>query len=157
MSSYWLFYSTIGCLFICLLTILTYLRVWIVFVFTWWTLNPSSVFTAIKSFFLLVCFIVISIGRTQHLIWTKVFIVQNNTCFSRKVDIMVRACEMSLETEQPKEVEGSIYPLFTTFIVFTNSAPALLVLMVKQNNAVEVYFSLSYKTLKQTKDKKQKK
>ena len=157
MSSYWLFYSTIGCLFICLLTILTYLRVWIVFVFTWWTLNPSSVFTAIKRFCLLVCFIVVSIGRTQRLIWTKVFIVQNNTCFSRKFDIMVRACETSLETEQPKEVEGPIYSFFTTFAVFTNSTPALLVLMFKLNNAVEVYFSPSYETFKQTDKTKQKK
>ena len=42
---------------------------------------------------------------------------------------------------------------FTTFAVFTNSTHASLVLMVKQNNATEVYFSLSYKTLKQTKYK----
>ena len=70
---------------------------------------------------------------------------------------MVRACETSLETGQPKEVEGSIYSFFTTLAVFTNSTPALLVLMFKLNNAVEVYFSPSYKTFKQTDKTKQKK
>ena len=35
--------------------------------------------------------------------------------------------------------------------IFQNSTPALLVLIVKQNNVTEDYFSLSYKTLKQKK------
>ena len=48
---------------------------------------------------------------------------------------MVWACEMSMKVDQPKEVEGSICSFFTTFAVFTNSTPASLVLMVKQNNA----------------------
>ena len=62
---------------------------------------------------------------------------------------------MSVKVEQPKEVKGPI-SFFTTFAVFTNSAPALLVLIVKQNNAIEVYFSQSkslFFTLKETKDK----
>ena len=63
---------------------------------------------------------------------------------------------MTMKVEQPKEVEGPICSLFTTIAVFTNSTAASLVLMVKQNNATEVYFSLSYKTLKQTKDKTKK-
>ena len=63
---------------------------------------------------------------------------------------------MSMKLEQSKEVEGPIYSFFTTFAVFTNFTPALLVLMIKQNNAIEVYFSMSYKTLKQTKDKAKK-
>ena len=53
------------------LSVLTQLPVWIIFVFTSWTLNPSPVFTAIKSFRLLGCFTLVSIGRTQHLQWTK--------------------------------------------------------------------------------------
>ena len=61
---------------------------------------------------------------------------------------------MSMKVEQPKEVEEPICSVFITFAVFTCSTPASLVLMVKQNNATEVYFSLSYKTLKQTKDKR---
>ena len=69
---------------------------------------------------------------------------------------MVRACEVSMKVEQPKEVEGQICSFFATFAVFTNSTPASLVLMVKQNNATEVYFSLPYKILKQTKDKTKK-
>ena len=48
---------------------------------------------------------------------------------------MVWACEMSMKVDQPKEVEGSICSFFTIFAVFTNSTPASLVLMVKQNNA----------------------
>ena len=100
------------------LSVLTQFPVWIVFVLTWWTLNPSSVFSAIKSFCLLRCFTIVSIGRTQHLKWKKVFIVQNTTCYSRKFGIMVRACEMSMKVEQPKEVEGPICSFGTTFAVF---------------------------------------
>ena len=100
------------------LSVLTQFPVWIVFVLTWWTLNPSSVFSAIKSFSLLRCFTIVSIGRTQHLKWKKVFIVQNTTYYSRKFGIMVRACEMSMKVEQPKEVEGPICSFGTTFAVF---------------------------------------
>ena len=57
------------------------------------------------------------------------------------------------ESGTAKRSGGPIYLFFTTFAVFTNSTPASLVLMVKQNSATEVYFSLSYKTLKQTEDK----
>ena len=49
------------------LLVLTQLPVWIIFIFTWWTLNPSSVFAAIKSFCLLGCFTVVSIRRIQHI------------------------------------------------------------------------------------------
>ena len=38
-------------------------------------------------------------------------------------------------------------------LIFHKSTPALMVLIVKQNNATEDYFSLSYKTLKQKKSK----
>ena len=48
---------------------------------------------------------------------------------------MVRAYKMSMKVEHPKEVKGPICSFFTTFAVFTNSTPASLVLMVKQNNA----------------------
>ena len=62
-----------------------------------------------------------------------------------------------MKLEQPKEVEGPICSFFTTFAVFTNSTPASMVLMVKQNNATEDYFSLSYKTLTQKKRQNKKK
>ena len=104
------------------LSVLTQLPVWIVYVFIWWTFNPSPVFTAIKSFVLLVFFTVVSIGRTQHLKWKKVFAVQNSTYYSRKCDIMVRSCEMKVE--QPKEVEGPICSFLTSFAAFANSTPA---------------------------------
>ena len=117
------------------LSVLTQLPVWTVFIFTWWTFNPSPVLTAIKSFCLLLCFTVVSIGRTQHLKRKKVFAVQNTTYCSRKCDIMVRTCEMSMKVEQPKEVEGPICSLFLTFTVFTKSTLASLVPMAKQNNA----------------------
>ena len=45
-------------------------------------------------------------------------------------------------------------PNLTIFAVFTNSTPASLVLMVKKNNATEVYFSLSYKKTKRNKKPK---
>ena len=70
---------------------------------------------------------------------------------------MVKVCKATMKVEQPKEVEGPICSFLTTNAVFTTSTAASLVLMVKQNNATEVYFSLSYKTLKQTKDKTKKK
>ena len=117
------------------LSVLTQLPVWIVFVFTWWTFNPSPVFTAIKIFCLLVCFTVVSIGRTQHFKWKKVFAVQSTAYYSRKCDIMVSTCEMSMKGEQPKEAEEPLCSFFTAFAVFTNSNPASLVLTVKQNNA----------------------
>ena len=117
------------------LSVLTQLPVWIVFVFTWWTFNPSPVFIAIKIFCLLVCFTVVSIGGTQHFKWKKVFAVQSTTYYSRKCDIMVSTCEMSMKGEQPKEAEEPLCSFFTAFAVFTNSNPASLVLTVKQNNA----------------------
>ena len=42
-------------------------------------------------------------------------------------------------------------------LIFHKSTPALMVLIVKQNNATEDYFSLSYKTLKQKKERTKKK
>ena len=117
------------------LSVLTQLPVWIVFVFTWWTFNPSPEITAIKIFCLLVCFTVVSIGRTQYFKWKKVFAVQNTTYYSRKCNIMVRAWKMSMKEEQPKELEEPLCSYFTVFAVFTNSTPASLVLTVKQNNA----------------------
>ena len=41
--------------------------------------------------------------------------------------------------------------------IFHNFTTASMVLIVKQNNATEEYFSLSYKTLKQKKDRTKKK
>ena len=41
-------------------------------------------------------------------------------------------------------------------LIFHNSTPALMVLIVKQNNAIEDNFLLSYKTLKQKKDRTKK-
>ena len=41
-------------------------------------------------------------------------------------------------------------------LIFHNSTPALMVLIVKQDNATEDYFSLSYKTLKQKKERTKK-
>ena len=41
-------------------------------------------------------------------------------------------------------------------LTFHNSTPASMVLIVKQNNPTEDYFSQSYKTLKQTKDRTKK-
>ena len=117
------------------ISVLTQLPVWIVFVFFWCTFNPSPVFTAIKIFCLLVCFTVVSIGRTEQFKWKKVLAVQNTTYYSRKCDIMVRACEMSMKGEQLKEVEEPLCSFFAAFAVFTNSTPASLVLTVKQNNA----------------------
>ena len=114
------------------LSALTQLPVWIVFVFAWWTFNPSPVFTAVKSFCLLVCFTVVSIGRTQYLRWKKVFIVLNTTSYFRKFYIIVRAYKMSIKVEQPKEVEGPIRSFFTIFAVFTNSTSASLVLMINK-------------------------
>ena len=76
------------------------------------------------------CFTVVSIGRTQHLILEKGFIVQNTIYYSRNFDIMVKACEMSMKVDQPKEVEELMCSFFTTFAVFTNSNPVWLVLMV---------------------------
>ena len=121
------------------LSVLTQLPVWIVFVFTWWTFNPSPVFTAIKIFCLLVYFTVVSIGRTQHFKWKKVFAVQSTAYYSRKCDIMVSTCEMSMKGEQPKEAEEPLCSFFTAFAVFTNSNPASLVLTVKQNNATMMH------------------
>ena len=40
--------------------------------------------------------------------------------------------------------------------IFHNSTTASMVLIVTQNNATEEYFSLSYKTLKQKKDRSKK-
>ena len=70
----------------------------------------------------LVCFAVVSIGRTHILNGKKVFAVQNTTYYSRKCDIMVRSCEMKVE--QPKEVEGPICSFLTSFAAFANSTPA---------------------------------
>ena len=103
------------------LPVLTQLADWIVFIFIWWTLNPSPVFGAIKSFCLLGCFTVVSIRRTQH-----------------------------FESEVAKRSGGA------NMLIFHNSTPALMVLIVKQNNAVEDNFLLSYKTLKQKKDRTKK-
>ena len=78
----------------------------------------------------------------------KKIIAQNTTYYSRKFDIMIRVSKTSMKVEQPKKVEELICSFFTTFAVFTNST---LDSLTPQN-----YFSLSYKTLKQTKDKTKK-
>ena len=75
----------------------------------------------------------------------KKIIAQNTTYYSRKFDIMIRASKTSMKVEQPKKVEELICSYFTTFAVFTLDS------LTPQN-----YFSLSYKTLKQTKDKTKK-
>ena len=61
---------------------------------------------------------------------------------------MVRSYNVSMKVEQLNEVEGPICSFSTVL--------PLLQWIVRQNNATEDYFSLSYKTIKQTKDRTKK-
>ena len=55
----------------------------------------------------------------------KIFVVQSTTYYSGEFDIMIRDCKKSMKVEQPKEAEGAICWLFTTFTVLLTPQPPL--------------------------------
>ena len=132
MSSYWLFQNTITCLFYTKFSLSSdsYQSGQYSSSLDRLSIHPQSLLLLKVS----VCSDVslsLPLEELSILNGKKVFIVQDTTYYSRKFDIMVRACEISMKLEHPKEVAGPICSFFTTFAVFTNSTSFSMVLMVK--------------------------